>query len=132
MQGRFISWAPERKPGLHANFTDRVLLAQRYTGTVPGYPAGLQVQSAGDRLYCMSVHILHGQRGACYMCRRLWKNAIKPPASTPVPLLPQGAQYEVRDPFMRPAGGVAGSEQPDIDAHAFAHCTLPLIWWPDP
>ena len=49
MQGRLISWVPEHKPGLQANFTDRVLLAQRYTGTIPGYPAGLQVQSAG---YC--------------------------------------------------------------------------------
>ena len=59
-------------------------------------------------------------------------HAIKLPACTRVLLLPQGAQYEVRDPFMRPAGGVAGSEQPDIDAHAFSHCTTPLVWWPDP
>jgi hypothetical protein len=59
-------------------------------------------------------------------------DANNPPASTRVLLLPQGAQYEVRDPFMRPAGGVAGAEQPDIDAHAFSRCTLPLIWWPDP
>lgn len=44
----------------------------------------------------------------------------------------QGAQYEIRDPFMRPAGAVAGAEQPDIDAHNFSLCTLPLIWWPDP
>jgi hypothetical protein len=48
------------------------------------------------------------------------------------PMSLQGAQYEVRDPFMRPAGAVAGAEQPNIDAHAFSQCTLPLIWWPNP
>ena len=43
IQGRLISWAPERKPGTQANFTDRVLVAPRNVGTVPGYPADLPV-----------------------------------------------------------------------------------------
>lgn len=45
LQGRLISWAPHRKLGAHANFSDRVLLAPRRPTTVPGYPAGLHVRS---------------------------------------------------------------------------------------
>lgn len=43
LQGRLISWAPERKLGAHANFSDRILLAPRYQATVPGYPPSLRV-----------------------------------------------------------------------------------------
>lgn len=44
LQGRFISCAPERKPNLAANFTDRVLLAPRQKGVLPGYPDTLRVK----------------------------------------------------------------------------------------